>query len=271
MSRTGATLSGAQAWLQDSLMQAAPPPASAASERLLDREGFSAAAGLAIYRRAFLARIAGAMRAQFPALCHALGENLFNEFACEFVRDRPPQSYTLHDLGRRFADYLEAQRPDRDGDPGQREAWIDFMVDLARFEYRVFELYDAPGAEGRPLAGPDAADGRLRLQPAVALARHGFNVAPYYHAVRRKQTPPAPVERENFLVLVRTDYIVRTITLRAWEFTILNSMAQGLTLAEAIPETLMERDLSSQESGQALAAIASARAKWIGWGLFVEG
>ncbi|MEJ2408184.1 MAG: DNA-binding domain-containing protein [Novosphingobium sp.] len=270
---TGAAphLQATEAWLQASLMAQQAPPAGAVAERLLDREGFAACEGLAIYRRAYLARISGAMRAQFPALCHALGEPLFNEFAKAFVHEQPPQSYTLYDLGRRFADYLENQRPDRGKAGHEREIWIDFMIDLARFEYRLFQLYDAPGAEGMRMAVPDTGDDRLRLQPAITLGRHRFNVAPYYHAVRREQPVPTPDEGENFLVLVRTDYIVRTIPLRAWEFAILEAMQPGHTLAAAIPLALERLAVPAQDRNQAYAAIRSARPNWMAWGLFVEG
>lgn len=251
-------------------MRPAAPLDRATAGRLLDREDFPAAEGLAIYRRAYLARLSGAMRAQFPALCHALGEPLFNEFARAFVHEQPPQSYTLYDLGRRFAAYLENQRPDRDKTGGEREIWIDFMIDLAQFEYRLFQLYDAPGAEARQLANADAHDDRLRLQPAVTLGRHRFNVAQYYHAVRREEAAPVPREGENFLVLVRTDYIVRTIPLQAWEFTILDAMTNGSTLDKATTEALEVLAVLPPDREQARTAIASARTNWISWGLFVE-
>ena len=32
-----------------------------------------------------------------------------------------------------------------DVDPKEREDWIDFMVDLARYERELFRLFDAPG------------------------------------------------------------------------------------------------------------------------------
>ena len=48
----------------------------------------------------------------FDGFCHALGDDLLNDFVAEYVREAPPESYTLYDLGRRFTDYLEANRPD---------------------------------------------------------------------------------------------------------------------------------------------------------------
>ena len=52
------------------------------------------------------------MREQFPALCHALGAALFDDFVADYIRDHPPESHTLYDLGRRFPAFLEDNRPD---------------------------------------------------------------------------------------------------------------------------------------------------------------
>jgi len=114
------------------------------------------------------------MRVQFPALCHALGQNLFDDFTADYVHRHPPESHTLHDLGRRFAGFLEEQRLDRGQPAAARARLIDFMIDLARFERQLFLLYDAPGAEGGTPAYPDIPDQRVGLQPAVALGRFRF-------------------------------------------------------------------------------------------------
>ena len=150
------------------------------------------------------------MREQFPALCHALGEPLFNDFVAEYIRERPPESHTLYDLGRRFPAFLDESRPDRDQPPEEREAWIDFMIDLARFERQMFVMFDAPGHEGKPFATPETPDARLRLQPAFAIGAYRFPVAAYYHAVRQKQPAELPPAEASYAALVRTAYVTRT-------------------------------------------------------------
>src|SRR5260370_498775 len=90
---------------------------------LLSSSQLSGADGLAIYQRGYFLRIAHCMREQFPALCHALDEALFDDFVAGYIRDQPPQSHTLYDLGRRFPDYLEASRPEAAAAPQDRESW----------------------------------------------------------------------------------------------------------------------------------------------------
>src|SRR5687768_18191780 len=94
---------------------------------LLPSTRLTSAEGLAIYQRGYFLRIASCMREQFPALCHALGEPLFNDFVADYIRERPPESHTLYDLGRRFPAWLEEGRPHRDLPPEARETWADFV------------------------------------------------------------------------------------------------------------------------------------------------
>jgi hypothetical protein len=270
VSKVAAVHEDLQAWLQGAIMATEPPPGDEVEERLAGAADFPAAAGLAIYRRAYVARIAAAMRAQFPALCHALGERLFNDFAADYLRLHPPESYTLHDLGRRFASFLEEQRPDR-GEPAQaREVWIDFMVDLARFERQLFLLFDAPGAEGGALAEPRVPDTRLRLQPAFALGRYDFNVAAYHDAVRRRETPPAPERGAAWVALVRRNYTIRTIALRETEYLFLEAMTGGGSVEQGFAAVAASLGVSREEAADAWRNAPETRARWLQWGFFVE-
>ena len=253
----GGALADLQGWFQRSVTGQDPPVSLAP---LADSAAFPAAAGLGVYRRAYVARLTAAMRAQFPALRHALGAALFDDFAADYLRRHPPESYTLHDLGRRFVAYLQEQRPDRQA----RETWIDFVIDLARFERQVFTLFDAPGAEGLPPVAPDTPADQLWLQPAVRFDRFAFNVAAYYHAVRRGEPTPAPARTAQYVVLVRTDYVVRTVALHVWEHALLYRMATGGSLHDAARATA-----AAQADPDAFdRAVSTGRARWIDLGLF---
>src|SRR6476646_9684200 len=152
MSTGPQSLASVQRWMHEALVFPRRVAHEAIDGQLASFPGLSGAAGLAIYQRGYFLRIASCMREQFPALCHALGEPLFNDFVVEYIRERPPESHTLYDLGRRLPAFLDESRPDRDQPPEEREVWIDFMVDLARFERQMFVMFDAPGHEGKPFA-----------------------------------------------------------------------------------------------------------------------
>lgn len=264
-----ASLPAVQRWMQAALVF----PRLVArdeTERLLAASGqLSGAEGLAIYQRGYFLRIASCMREQFPALCHALGAPLFNDFVADYIRERPPESHTLYDLGRRFPAFLEESRPDRESMPAERESWIDFMVDLANFERQVFMMFDAPGHEGKAFADHATPDRRLRLQPCFALCASRFPVADYYHAVRMNRATPLPGACESFVALVRTDYVTRTIPLSRLHHLFLKAMAEGGSVNDGIDAVARRMGISRGDVRRYWSAQASGRRRWIDLGFFI--
>jgi hypothetical protein len=258
-------LAATQRRMHDALVH--PVANLALAQALFANSGpLGAAAGLAVYQRGYFLRIAACMREQFPALCHALGPALFDDFVADYIRDCPPVRYTLYDLGRRFADWMKANRPNSEAP----EPWIDFMIDLAGFEYAVFAMFDAEGAEGRPLAAQDTPDTLLRLQPAFALGDYGFPVAAYYHAVRRGEAPPPPESERSHVALVRTSYVTRTVGLTETHHAFLTAMQAGCGVDAALAEVAARFCLGLEKVRLSWGDAQGARARWIEWGFFVS-
>lgn len=258
------TLAGVQRRMHAAL--AYPHADRAAAHALFATGGrLGAEEGFSIYQRGYLLRIAACMREQFPALCHALGRSLFDDFVADYVRDCPPERHTLYDLGRRFPAWMETNRPD----PHPREAWVDFMIDLARFEYSVFVMFDVEGNEGRPFATTDTDDTALRLQPAFALGSYRFPVAGYYHAVRRGEAPPLPGLVPCHIALVRSDYITRTVPLSGTQHCFLTAMLAGNGVDAALAHVSARYGLDPGEIDRMWRSEPGNRERWIEWGFFV--
>lgn len=255
-----------QKWFFDALVH--PEQTEGCEDLLLGSAERGARARLAVYQRSYLLRLQKCLAEQFPALCHALGEGLFADFAREYLRDRPSRSHSLYDLGNDFPAWLEAHRPDSDQPPERREAWIDFMVDLATYEHAVFRLYDAPGHEGRPWPGTDVDDARLVLQPCFALVRSRYPVAWYYHEVRRGRSPEPPPRRDEPVAIVRKDHLVSTFPITAPHFDFLTTLARSGDLPAALAQM-------AQAAGRSLSQVERSwrhhvRGPWIEGGFFVE-
>jgi hypothetical protein len=268
---TSADLAAVQRWMHEALVLPRRVAREAIDGRLTSAPGLSGAEGLAIYQRGYFLRIASCMREQFPALCHALGEPLFNDFVAEYIRERPPESHTLYDLGRRFPAFLDESRPDRDQPEEAREVWIDFMVDLACFERQMFTMFDVPGHEGKPFAAPETPDDRLRLQPAFAVAAYRFPVAAYYHAVRQQQPAELPPAEPSFAALVRTDYVTRTLMLSEPECLFLMAMAEGGRVDDGIAAVARHLNVAPDEVRRSWMSPSGSRRRWIDCGFFIEG
>jgi hypothetical protein len=256
-----------QQWMQDALVFPRRVDGATLEGLLQESPTLTGAEGLAIYQRGYFLRIASCMREQFPALCHALGQALFDDFVADYIRDKPPEKHTLYDLGRRFPAWLADNRPDRDLPPAEREVWIDFMIDLARFERRVFAMFDAPGHEGQPFADYATADLSLRLQPCFDLGAYHFAVPAYYHSVRLGEPTPLPPAQPCFAALVRTDYVTRTVPLNEAQYLFLSAMAES-GVAGGVEAVARHSKLAPDEVVRSWHESGNRR-RWIDWGFFI--
>jgi hypothetical protein len=112
------------------------------------------------------------------------------------VSAHPSRSYTLDALGRRLPDFVRGARVRRPA----------FCHDLARLEWAVTEVFDAP--ETRPLAAGDLAAvapgdwERARLVPVAALRgppRRGRGGVPTVPRLGRPTRPRHPADVDHGL------------------------------------------------------------------------
>lgn len=192
---------------------------------------------LAIYSRSYHARLLECFRAMFPALFEALGEELFNLFALDYLKQHPAQSYTLDHLADAFAEHLAETRPDAKAPPGEREDWPDFICELAALEWSFLKIYDGPGLEGRPL--PRAKDVLslpvervFELHPVLAPCLRLFSLRYPVHlfmlAVRRGEKPEMPALSPTFVAATRVEYQVKLVELSEPQYLLLKALDGGL-------------------------------------------
>lgn len=267
MSAAPARLAALQRWMFDALAAPESVDRAALEAAVLPGAQLDAASCLAVYRRSYVLRLRRCLAEQFPATRHALGEALFDDFADAYLRDCPSDSPTLYALGRRYADWLESQRPDRDCSDDAREDWIDFLVDLARYERELFHLFDAPGHEPQSWPTESAPDADLQLQPCLALAEYRYPVAWYYHEVRAGRSPAFPPAAASPLVLLRRDYQTTTYPLSALHYRFLQRLQNGGSIAAALADI-------AEWTGRPLAAVQASwqqevRGAWLAAGFFV--
>lgn len=203
----------------------------------------SAEQRLAIYWRSYQARLLECFTGMFPALFHALGEELFNLFALDYLQSHPPHSYTLDHLADDFAQHLAETRPDANANPGEREDWPDFLVELASLEWAFLKIYDGPGMEGRQ--SPNAEDllsieltqiSELRpvLAPCLRLFAFRYPVHAYMLAARRGELPGIPEPAANFVAVTRRKYLVEFYELSEPQHLFLRALAVGNSVSEAL-------------------------------------
>ncbi len=227
------SLRGMQEWMQNALINPRSVEHGEVAARLAPSNRLSASERLAIYQRSYISRLRICLAEQFPASRHALGAELFDQFANVYLAKAPSDSYTLYELGRRFPTFLEETRPDKGKPEKDRETWVNFMIDLATYERSLFELFDAPGHEGKPWPTSSTPDEALVLQPCFSLGAYRFPVANYYHNVTDQSEPQLPPVTESFVAITRSDYFTSSfpITKPHYQFLLALQKTQSVEIS----------------------------------------
>jgi hypothetical protein len=273
-SQTPAELSTLQRWFQSVVTHADGVETGAASveaqhliklspnelEKVITRSrALTAAERLAIYANAYHSRLMECLGEIFPMLKRTLGEDGFDALAFGYLQEYPSKSYTLNELGRHFAGYLEQTRPVQ----GETDAnfdetftsgagrpingnWADFLIDLARLEWAIYEVFDGPGVEGHALLDADQLLAiptdrwpQAKLTPVVCLTLLStrFPVNDYFTSLRKIAAHEAlamPAAADSFVALTRRDFVVRRYNLSQLQFELLKALKAGLSISEAV-------------------------------------
>lgn len=223
-------LSQIQNWMQSVLIS--PEIKHAKPEDFInDSNRLNAERHLQIYRQSYIARLRECMKNQFSALAFALGEELFQMFADQYLESYPSGSYTLNNLGKKFPDFLEETRPDAESE--EKESWIDFIIELAKFEYSLSVIFDEHADENFVLANESTIDENLQLIPVFHLFHHTYPVCRYYLDVVNKNAPELPFEEETFCVVSRYNYRLRLLEINPAQYYFFEKIASGESVANA--------------------------------------
>ena len=240
---------------------------------------------LGVYGNAYYARLVECLRESFPALVHALGQDVFDEFAFSYLQRYPSESYTLNRLGDRFMQHLQETRPDADQHALGEVDWPDFLIDLATLEWNIEKIFDGPGYEGQSLLDAEQLqaipadrwpDVTLIPVPCLHIFAFRFPVNTYFtqhhrlkqlHALEQpggeKLTIPAP--SAQFVALSRREYIVRRFELEQSEFELLRRIVAGQSIGKAI-EAVVESSAGDVEDFAE--RLQQWFRKWTGAGFF---
>jgi len=186
---------------------------------------------LAIYQRSYIARLRNCMTIQFSALEYALGEDIFCAFADDYLASRPSYNYNLALLGKHFSEHLEENRPDKFSE--QKEDWINFVIELAQYEYDLGVIFEQKAEEGYQLAHVETSENELQLVPICELFEFDFPVRKFYSGFKRGEKPNLPYERKTYAAVLRHNFKLVVYDLHKEQFEFLSYLKKGLTLPEA--------------------------------------
>lgn len=206
---------------------------SEAEKIVAPSSALSAGQRITIYTRSYQARLIQCFQTMFPTLFHALGEDIFNHFAIDYLEHYPPTSYTLDRLADSFPKYLSETRPDaEDPQTNESETWPQFIIDLATFELTLLKIFDGVGVEDKTisiasdvlaLSDKELSNASLIKVPCLCLFAFSYPVQDYWRDVREGNIPELPEPRETFLVMSRRNYRVKWYELSRLQYDFLSA------------------------------------------------
>lgn len=213
-----------------------------------------------IYHGMYILRMVEALQSDYPSIAHFLGEDAFEDLVRDYVQKYPSRSYTLNRLGDHMPAFLLEE-------PRRKNA--AFLHDLARFELAVTQAFDETET---PVLTPESvkdvppeawAGARLKPVAAFRLVALKYDVIPQVDAYKRDYPPPKPRRRATWVAVYRRDYSVFHLPMSRAEYGLLESLAGGTPLGEAVAEAASK--LKASESNQ---KIFKWFRTWIAEGMF---
>lgn len=211
-------------------------PAEPARRVVLPSKTLSPLERLDIYRDMYLLRMEEALAIDYPALKHFLGAEEFTRLVAQYVDVFPSRSYTLNRLGDHLPEFVRTLTTL----PKKKE----FCADLARLEYTLTQVFDAletPALRGEVVqAVPEEAWETARLKPieAFRLLEFDYPVSQYVGAVDGENRFPRIARKKTWTVAYRRNYQVKRMDLSRPGFEVLQALASGKTIGEAISRVL---------------------------------
>jgi hypothetical protein len=213
-------------------------PADLAREMVLPSKTLAPLERLDIYRDMYLLRMEEALSIDYPSLKHFLGDDEFMRLVARYVDVYPSRSYTLNRLGDHLCEFIDTLE-----DLPRK----DFCQDLARLEYELTYVFDAP--ETPPLkpelvrAVPPEAWETARLKPVEAFRLLEFNypVSRYVGAVDEENPFPRVARKKTWIVAYRTNFSLHRMDLTQPAYELLSALAADKTVGEAIVSVMTRK------------------------------
>ncbi|WP_435106642.1 HvfC/BufC family peptide modification chaperone [Arhodomonas sp. AD133] len=205
-------------------------------------KGSSPYTRLNIYATGYVMRLVESLSNEYPLLYRFMGEEVFTTFAKAYIVTRPSRTWSLFELGRGFASFLDASKPQWPAAPEER-ALIELPAQIATFERARTEALLARGLEDAPSATIETLDplrpllGDLQIvtPPCLKLCRLAYPIPAMAVQWEQDEEADIPPAGDYPVAVSRVDYQLRVLTLEAWQYDLLLACRQPTSVVEALP------------------------------------
>ncbi len=214
---------------------------------------------LEIYNRSYWSRVLDAFSEDFPGVRALLGAKRFDRLRRRYLADCPSESFTMRNLGKNLAAWIGKNQV-------LTGANYAIALDMARLEWAEIESFDS--AEYERLSPDDIAvidpGCSLQIQPHLRLIESGHDVDTLVLEIResakRNGGVPRAVSANRikraksatpvYLAIHRFELVVHYKRLDAEMFRLVNTLAKGVSIADAVEVAYSESTLTPEQCQQ---------------------
>jgi hypothetical protein len=201
---------------------------------------------LEIYNRQYWFRVRDCLYEDFPGLRAVVGETRFARLAEAYLEKHPSRSFTLRNLGRSLAPFLQSH-------PSLTRPYSAMAVDMVRLEWAFIEAFDGEELPALSLTTSQAKSTiQLRLQPYLSLLALRYPLDDFLiewkrTSTDRQETSNAsrnqvsaikkirrPRPQKVYVAVHRRNELVFYKRLARPQFLLLTALQAGLPLAQAL-------------------------------------
>jgi len=201
---------------------------------------------LGIYQNAYQVRLQETIDTDHNILGLYLGGELYDLMMSEYITCYPSKQFSLRHFSQQLPIFLSTQSPFKDHPQ---------LFELARFEQRLLNAFDAPDSELahlgalKELPPQDWPELKLRFHPSVQLLENNWNVVEIYKSLKNDQVPPDPIhEKNNWLLWRNSENLTEFRPIDDTAFAMLIDFQKGLNFSQVcqnLLELIPEQEVSN--------------------------
>jgi hypothetical protein len=214
---------------------------------------------LEIYNRSYWSRVLSAFSEDFPGVRALVGAKRFDRLRRSYLADCPSESFTMRDLGKHLATWMERNSSLVGENYGA-------ALEMAKLEWAEIESFDAAEHERLTPADVAALDpaSALHLQPHLRLIEAGNEVdrllLEIREAAKRTQALPRAFSMKRmeaarsaiplYIAVHRFELVVHYKRLDREMFLLVSALAEGCAIAEAVEAAYSDSTLTPEACQQ---------------------
>ena len=186
-----------------------------------------------IYSRGYYQRLIACLKIDYPSLVNFLGEDLFNHFAFNYIKENPSKSYTLYELGDSFHLFLQKTQPTLDNLSNEDIALYLFPLELIKLEKCRKKILTSKGIEDLDLdldLKYKANQDKTMVNPSVELIDLKLDLLHnYYQLINGFDIEESPNLKNCIVLGFRVDYKPQFIYITKREATYIRALKSNTT------------------------------------------